>query len=173
LAGGAGYAELADKHLNEILVDVLNLLEHCPARCDRSCETCLRHYHNQHLKDRLDRHVAAQLLRYAMYDETPPEPEIIAQIARLGPLKRMLQLDGFTCRDGVNIAGVTAPLLVERDGRSLAVGLQSGLLTDAWDQHTLKSAINAGRLRGVVLNDYILRRNLPDQHQLIRGEIGL
>ena len=63
--------------------------------------------------------------------------------------------------------------LVERDGRSLAVGLQSGLLTDAWDQQTLKSAINAGRLRGAVLNDYVLRRNLPDQHQLIRGEIGL
>jgi hypothetical protein len=62
---------------------------------------------------------------------------------------------------------------VERNGRPLAVGLQSGLLTDAWDQHTLKSAINAGQLRAVILNDYILRRNLPDQHQLIRSEFGL
>jgi hypothetical protein len=173
LAGGAGYAELADRNLDEILVDVLNLLEHCPARCDRSCESCLRHYHNQHLKDRLDRHVAAQLLRYAMFDVVPPEPEVDVQIARLGPLKRMLQLDGFTCRDGVNIAAVTAPLLVEREGRSLAAGIQSGLLTEAWDQHTLKSAINAGRLRATILNDFILRRNLPDEHQLIRGEMGL
>jgi hypothetical protein len=37
----------------------------------------------------------------------------------------------------------------------------------------LTSAMNAGRLRAVVLNDYILRRNLPDQHQLIRGEMAL
>jgi hypothetical protein len=115
----------------------------------------LRHYHNQHLKDRLDRHVAAQLLRYAMFDVVPPEPEVDFQIARLGPLKRMLQLDGFTCHDGANVAGVTVPLLVERNGRSLAVGLQSGLLTDACDQHTLTSAMNAGRLRAVVLNDYM------------------
>ena len=173
LAGGAGYAELADRYLDQILVDVLDLLEHCRGRCERSCESCLRHYHNQHLKDRLDRHVAAQLLRYAMFDVVPPEPEVDFQIARLGPLKRMLQLDGFTCHDGANVAGVTVPLSVERNGRSLAVGLQSGLLTDAWDQHTLTSAMNAGRLRAVVLNDYILRRNLPDQHQLIRGEMGL
>jgi len=54
----------------------------------------------------------------------------------------------------------------------LAVGIQSGLLTEAWDQHTLKSAINARRLRGTILNDFILRRNLPDEHQLIRDEMG-
>jgi Domain of unknown function (DUF1998) len=173
LSGGAGYAELAGRYLNEILVSVLELLEHCPTSCDRSCESCLRHYHNQHLKDRLDRHVAAQLLRYAMYDEPPREPEIDLQILRLAPLKRMLELDGFSCRSKVEIAGVTVPLVVERDGRSLAIGIQSGLLTGSWQQHTLRQAINAGRLRGVILNDYILRRNLPDEHQLIRGEMGL
>src|SRR5262249_1827478 len=74
LAGGAGYAELAGRHLDEILIDVLDLLEHCPTPCDRSCESCLRHYHNQHLRERLDRHVGAQLLRYALHGEIPPEP---------------------------------------------------------------------------------------------------
>lgn len=59
LAGGAGYAELAGQYLDEILVAALKLLEECPAQCDRSCESCLRHYHNQHLRDRLDRRVGA------------------------------------------------------------------------------------------------------------------
>jgi MrfA Zn-binding domain/Helicase conserved C-terminal domain len=171
LAGGAGYAELAGRNLDQILIAVLNLLEHCPAECDRSCESCLRHYHNQHLRDRLDRHVGAQLLRYALYNETPREPELNVQIARMSPLKRLLELDGFTCRNSVNVGDIVVPLMVERGGRNLAVGVQSGLLVETWQDHSLKRLINAGRARGVVLNDYILRRNLPDEHQLIRDLI--
>lgn len=37
-----GYAELAGRNLTEILGDVQKLLEHCPSRCERSCESCLR-----------------------------------------------------------------------------------------------------------------------------------
>ena|SRR2546422_8385223 len=101
-----------------------------------------------------------------------PEPELRVQAARLSPLRRMLELDGFTCRDSTNIAGVPVPLMVERGGRSLAVGVQSGLLVENWQDHSLKRLINSGRARGTVLNDYILRRNLPDEHQLIRDTIG-
>jgi len=50
LSGGAGYAELAGRYLDDILRDVLKLLENCPAHCDRSCESCLCHYHNHRSK---------------------------------------------------------------------------------------------------------------------------
>ena len=52
------------------------------------------------------------------------------------------------------------------------VGVQSGLLVEGWQGHSLKPLIDSGRTRGIVLNDYILRRNLPDEHQLIRDTIG-
>ena len=100
LSGGAGYSELAGRHLAEILDGTLDLLENCPAHCDRSCESCLRHYHNQHLKNRLDRELGAQLLRYARFGTPPHEPEIGIQIRALGALKRLLELDGIDCQVG-------------------------------------------------------------------------
>ncbi|RWX58384.1 DUF1998 domain-containing protein, partial [Mesorhizobium sp. M4B.F.Ca.ET.089.01.1.1] len=66
LSGGAGYADLAARNIEEILQQTLALLEQCPAKCEQSCESCLRHYHNQYLKERLDRNLGAELLRYAL-----------------------------------------------------------------------------------------------------------
>jgi Domain of unknown function (DUF1998) len=169
LSGGAGYAELAGRNLTEILRDVLDLLENCPTQCDRSCESCLRHYHNQHLKDRLDRFIGAQLLRYAMTGDIPPEFSIATQASNLDGLARLLQLDGFRCTPVAELGGRTVPLLVERHGERAVVGTQSALVAADWTGHSLTPLLNGGRMRGRVLNDYILRRNLPDEHQLIRS----
>jgi len=168
LAGGAGYAELAGRHLKQILADVLDLLENCRGKCDQSCEKCLRHYHNQHLRDRLDRHIGAQLLRYVLTGQVPPEPSVEEQVNRLAPLKRMLELDGFSCRSPESVRNELVPLVAEKNGRRFAVGLQSGLLERAWKAHSLQRLIDKNAVDGKVLNDFILRRNLPDEHQLIR-----
>ena len=169
LAGGAGYAELAGQYLNDILRDVLKLLENCPAHCDRACESCLSHYHNQHLRDRLDRFVGAQLLRYAMSGEIPPEAPLPTQAANLQGLARLLELDGFQCSPLAKTNGQTVPLLVEKEGAQAALGVQSALLSANWEGHSLQRLLARGRIEGKVLNDYILRRNLPDEHQLIRS----
>lgn len=113
LAGGAGYAELAGRYLRDILDDALALLEACPAQCDRSCESCLRHYHNQHLRDRLDRHVGAALLRYALLGEPPGEQSVAVQADALLPLKRLLELDGYRCKSA-GPQGGAVPLVVQR-----------------------------------------------------------
>ncbi|MGM4902810.1 DEAD/DEAH box helicase [Tardiphaga sp. 866_E4_N2_1] len=169
LSGGAGYAELAGRNLAAILDDVLNILENCPARCDSSCESCLRHYHNQHLKDRLDRFIGAQLLRYAMTGVIPTELSIATQAENLHGLARLLQLDGFQCTPVVDVNGHTVPLLVERNGERAIVGTQSALVAADWPGHSLTPLFNEARMRGRILNDYILRRNLPDEHLLIRS----
>src|ERR1700733_13902477 len=163
---------LAGRNLTEILRDVLDLLENCPARCDRSCESCLRHYHNQHLKDRLDRFIGAQLLRYAMTGNIPSEFSIATQAGNLDGLARLLQLDGFRCPPVAEVGGQTVPLLVERNGERAVVGTQSALVATDWTGHSLTPLLNGGRMRGRVLNDYILHRNLPDEHQLLRSIPG-
>jgi uncharacterized protein DUF1998/helicase-like protein len=166
LSGGAGYAELAGEHLKDILKDTLSLLEDCPAACDRSCESCLRHYHNQHLKERLDRRTGAQLLRHALTGSVPEELPIREQASALSPLKRLLELDGFSCQSEALYAGKKVPVLVSKGGKQLALGIRSGLLDPSWNQHSL-SSLAAGK-RAVLLNEFILRRNLPDEHQLVR-----
>lgn len=165
LSGGAGYAELAGRYLDEILDSVLALLENCPAHCDRSCESCLCHYHNQHLRGRLDRFVGAQLLRYARSGEIPAEAPAPDQAANLEALARLLELDGFVCNPLVEVDGHTVPLRVTQGNKAVAVGVQSGLLATGWDGHSL-ARLRPGYARRV-LNDYILRRNLPDEHRLV------
>jgi len=132
LSGGAGYAELAGRHLDEILDNVLALLENCHAHCDRSCENCLRHYHNQHLRDRLDRFVGAQLLRYARSGKVPAEASPAAQAADLQALARLLQLDGFVCTPLAQLDSQTIPLLVTQGNNAVVVGVQSALLAANW-----------------------------------------
>jgi hypothetical protein len=168
LAGGAGYAELAGKYLHEILDDALRLLDDCRAQCERSCESCLRHYHNQHLRDRLDRSAGAELLRYALHGELPREKAFIAQARALMPLKRLLELDGYRCESTAS-GNQTVPLLVQRGNTRVAVGIKSGLLDDTWTAHSLHQHAPGDPIRVQLLNDYILRRNLPDEHQLIRA----
>ena len=167
LSGGAGYAELAGRYLAEILEDLLELLEHCPASCDRACESCLRHYHNQHLRERLDRHIAAQILRYALRGEIPQEFDVSVQTARMASLKRMLDLDGFHCETMRSIERTLVPLLVTRNGRRLFVGVQSGIVNASWLGHSLHGLAKRGE-NVRILNDFVLRRNLPDEHALIR-----
>ena len=168
LAGGAGYAELAGRYLTDILAAAHKLLDDCQGGCDRSCEICLRHYHNQHLRDRFDRHVGAQLLRYALSGTLPAEQSATAQAASLSALRRLLELDGFSCKSLCNVGGLLVPLLVEKEGKQIAIGLQSGLLDRSWDKHTLSGLARRSGVTGKILNEYILKRNLPDEHQLIR-----
>jgi len=165
LSGGAGYADLAGRNIAEILDDVQKLLEDCPSQCERSCESCLRHYHNQHLKERLDRRVAAQLLRYARFGEIPAEDTTRKQAADLAALRRLLELDGFRCTAEAGLI----PVLVEKGGKRVAVGIKSGLLDETWQGHSLQ---RGGTVPIQILNDFILRRNLPDEHQLIRERFG-
>ncbi|MGF1628541.1 MAG: DEAD/DEAH box helicase [Kiloniellaceae bacterium] len=166
LSGGAGYSELAGRYLSAILTSALDLLENCPACCDQSCESCLRHYHNQHLKSRLDRRLGAQLLRYALFGTPPQESDIATQVRALSALKRLLELDGFDCQEDHIIDGVAVPLLGTHDGKSIAIGIKPCLVDGV--PHSLDLLAKKGR-KTRVLNDYVLRQNLPDEHQLIRG----
>jgi hypothetical protein len=43
------------------------------------------------------------------------------------------------------------------------------LLATNWNGHSLRRLIDTGRVQGKIFNDYILRRNLPDEHQAIRA----
>jgi hypothetical protein len=84
------------------------------------------------------------------------------------PLKRLLELDGFRCESGES-GNQPVPLLVQRGITRVAVGIKSGLLDDTWNAHSLNQRAGSSPVLVQLLNDYILRRNLPDEHQLIRG----
>ena len=129
----------------------------------------MQHYHNQHLKERLDRKPGAELLRYSLSGEAPGEASLQTQAQALAGLRRLLELDGFACQEGARLNQVRVPLLVSKDGRQVGIGVQSGLLAENWQGHSMASLARAARASGKVLNEYVLKRNLPDEHQLVRG----
>jgi len=167
LSGGAGYSELAGRYLREVLTTTLELLENCPGHCTSSCQSCLRHYHNQHITGRLDRNLGAAILRYALFGSVPAEKSVLEQARLLAPLKRLLELDGCSCRTVETIDGIAVPLVVRRDDKEVLVGTRPGLVTTS--AHSLAETSNKRVVE--VLNEYVLRQNLPDEHQLVRSRL--
>ena len=91
---------------------------------------------------------------------------VLEQSRLLSPLKRLLELDGCACRLGDTIDGVGVPLVVRRDGKEVLVGTRPGLVTAS--AHSLA---RTSRRVVEVLNEHVLRQNLPDEHQLVRGRL--
>ena len=161
LSGGAGYAEVAARNLPDILDATLSLLEGCS--CDSSCTECLNHFHNQHLQERLDRKLGAFLLRYATRGEVPRCSTPEGQAAELSQLRASLELDGFRCSEG---GTPEAAMLVEREGRRMALGCYPGLIGRPEFVHAVRDARDVHC--HLALNEYLLRSNLPDAHQRVR-----
>lgn len=126
LAGGAGYSELAAKYFDEIAVATLEVLESCD--CDTSCTDCLDHFHNQHIKKLLDRKIAAGLLRYCLYGQTPALPRVLDQQNQLVPLAGWLSLDGFQWNYTEADTNGCQPLLIRRGGKCLHIKMYPALL---------------------------------------------
>lgn len=162
LSGGAGYAEVAAANLDDILTATLELLESC--ECDTSCTDCLNHFHNQHIQPRLDRKLAASLLRYAMYGEVPCCSSPAVQADKLSQLRASLELDGFQNSEG---GTPETPLIVGLNGRSVALGCYPGLIDRPDFRHDVCNAKNVGE--HLALNEYLLRSNLPEAHQKVRN----
>ncbi|UZE84010.1 DEAD/DEAH box helicase [Pseudomonas viciae] len=161
LSGGAGYAEIAARHIEEILQATHTLLESCD--CETSCTECLNHFHNQHLQNRLDRHLGATLLKYAVNGVVPGCASLEDQWQTLSQLRASLELDGYQCTYN-EVESV--PMLVQRKGRCLAVGCFPGLIHTPNFVHPVAAA--KGVHGHLALNEYILRSDMPGAHQRVK-----
>ncbi|MCY9665128.1 DEAD/DEAH box helicase [Paenibacillus alginolyticus] len=161
LSGGAGYAEQAGQQLRQIIQKTLDILEHCPGNCDRSCTNCLRHYKNQFWHQNLDRFLGSSLLRHMLYGENPIVKCNTKQAEDLIALKRLFVLDGFSCDNEVTQNGVIYPLVIKGKKKSLIMGTYPALFdeTDIINFHPLTS--ESCELSVYIENEYLLTRNLP------------
>lgn len=161
-SGGAGYAADAGKNLDSVLDETDAILANCPADCERSCTRCLRHYGNRFWHQHLDRTLALQLLRYGRRGEVPQPLGIDSQERQLLQLRRYLDLEGWSteARNGASI-----PLTARRPGShaQLAIGTRPALLdrNDPHFQHPLHGLDRDAKSIVVLLNDYVLPRDLP------------
>lgn len=164
-SGGAGYAADAGEQLRQVLDKTEELLRDCPARpapCERSCTKCLRHYGNRFLHSRLDRRLGLQLLRFFRAGTVPPFGAAAGQARTLRPLKRFLELEGWTTETESSGA-------LRCDGpRAMTVGVYPALLAiDAAEAaHPTAAPSDAPR---VLLPDYVVEHDLPSAYQRATG----
>jgi len=167
-SGGAGYSEMAARYIEDIIGDAIELLEHCKGDCTRSCQECLRHYHNQHFQHRLDRRLGAQFLRYAFRGTVPARVESEKQADELAALARYLELEGRQCKLRASANGTVIPLTVSDGDTTLAVGTYPGLVQETsvpaqpWESEARRSGMQPLRI-----NEYQLALNLPAAHRMI------
>lgn len=161
LAGGGGYAEQAGEELDGVLGEMRRRLSEC--KCDTSCQTCLRHYGNRIHHERLDRHLALQLLDYVLEGRLPSTADLDLQVRALAPLQRMLELQGISAALDVMHHGVRVPLLVKTGGGALAVGSYPGLLDEDAEEftHPVHALDGVPKTDVCRVNEYQLTRNLP------------
>ena len=94
LSSGAGYSSRIAECLEDLLIEVRATLESCD--CQSACYNCIKHYQNQYLQDRLDRHAAKQLLDWCILGALPssPSPHEIDQY--FASIDRLLREDAIT-----------------------------------------------------------------------------
>ncbi|WP_434108398.1 DEAD/DEAH box helicase [Paraburkholderia caffeinilytica] len=164
LSGGAGYAELAAKYFDEIARETLTLLEGCT--CDTSCTECLDHFHNQHLKGKLDRRLAASLLRYGVVGALPESEPADVQAALLHALASSLRLDTIDCSFGESTKGRVIPLTATLGSKRLLINLFPSLL--AASDVDLECGPDESSYQ---LTELTLRSDLPAVHAEIRRRL--
>jgi Lhr-like helicase len=174
LSGGAGYSEQAGREIEAVLTTLEQVLGHCPAGCDTSCQGCLRHYANRYFHTQLDRRLGLALLYYLRDGRTPLVDDLAAQSQRLEPLRDLLILDGYQAATNVRHEGHQVPLLVTRKGRHVATGCYVGLVSDQSEEfkHPLDSIRGKPKTDVCLINDYRLTRNLPAAYAQVRDLIG-
>jgi hypothetical protein len=164
LSGGAGYATQVGQHIERLLKETQNILADCPDQCERSCYRCLRTYQNRMLHHRLDRQLAGTLLKSIVSGLASEAFSVARQIEELQMLQHYFELNGAICQQSVVIQGVTVPLQVKAQGKTLLLGAYPVQQDLQVNKHPL-SALSGTQVQ--CFNDYELAHNLPQIAQTL------
>lgn len=72
LSSGAGYSSMLANRVDDLIEETYTVLS-CKNNCDTACHDCLKHFWNQRVQNKLDRHSAVQLLNWSK-SKIVPEP---------------------------------------------------------------------------------------------------
>lgn len=180
LPGGAGFVRRVGNVGLDVFRKALDILEHCPESCDRSCYRCLRSYKNKFEHDLLDRKVGASLLRF-LIDGTYPALDSGRLIASTDLLYEDLARQrignvNFERNWDMTVPGlgiVTAPIYARRtDGSEFVIGLHGPLTPDDPPDEGLRNLKEfCPSVRVILCDELVVRRNLPRATSDLLSEI--
>lgn len=180
LPGGAGFSRRAGELGLTVFEDALDILEHCPNNCDRSCYRCLRSYKNKFEHHLLDRHIGLSLLRFVLTGDTPSLEKARLESSTDTLFEDLIRqgLEGVTiernqCVDVPGFGEVNAPIrIVTSEQESFIVALHSPLTPDHTESELDDLAQFGVGTPVVVIDEFLVRRNLPKATELILEQIA-
>jgi ATP-dependent helicase YprA (DUF1998 family) len=179
LPGGAGFASQLVERGEELFERALRLVRKCPEDCDASCYRCLRSFKNKFEHGLLDRHVGAELLEYLLRGKLPEfDVQRLLQSTALLHADLVRQTEGHTSflpQAAVNVEGgqIEVPILaVSSDGTRYAIALSRPLTPNEVADPAIERLRNQSGLSLVVVNELLVRGNLPAATREIRQRIG-
>ena len=178
LAGGAGFARRV-KDLGPDLFDTaIDLLEGCPAHCERSCYRCLRSFGNRFEHNLLDRHLGASLLRYLVRGQEPTlDPARVDQAADLlfEDLARQkltgTEIERNAQIDVPGIGPLTAPILARSGTQEVIIGIHGPLTPGQASDASLQAAMDRG-IPVILADEIVVSNNLPRASAAVISEIN-
>ena len=174
LPGGAGFSTQLTESPLELFQTALDLLTSCEEGCDASCYRCLRSFKNKFEHRLLDRHVGAQLLRYLIDGQlgefSPSRLSSSAALLRNDLERQSADATRFDMDALLQLHGTTvaAPILATtRDGRRFVIALSAPLTPHHPADSSIAVLGSSGELPVIVVNELIVRGNLPAATQRI------
>lgn len=164
LPGGAGYSRLVAKSGRALLDAALERLERCQGNCDSSCYRCLRTFRNRPDHPQIDRHVGAALLGYLIHGAVPP-----FNPARMASAQDLLLRDLQRSAEGWTLTSAPDSYVEARRGTEER-RIRIGHPLEVPDGHDITTT---NRGEELVLNELLVRRNLPKAALRVREFLGI
>lgn len=92
LSSGAGYSSMLAGRISDLMNETYKILQ-CSKNCATACHDCLKHYWNQRVHNKLDRHLAEQLLDWSKTKKLATPIEYKEQVRLILGIKENALLD--------------------------------------------------------------------------------
>lgn len=156
LSSGAGYSSMLTDKIPELVEETYKVLQ-CKNNCASACHDCLKHYWNQRVHNRLDRHAAKQLLDWCAKEHLAPEITYNKQLKIIAGIKETALLDA----DFV-IKSSAEKVWIEKNGRRVELYVYPAMWTKK-NMHIPKGSI--------AISDKMLLSAMPYAYSKIRDGI--
>ena len=156
LSSGAGYSSMLTDKIPELVQETYKVLQ-CKTNCTTACHDCLKHYWNQRVHNRLDRHAAKQLLDWCTAEQLPTEIPFDKQLRIVSGIKETALLDA----DFV-IKSSTEKMWIEKGNKKVGLYIYPAM----WTKN------NSNIPRGcIAISDKMILSAMPYAYSKIRDGI--
>lgn len=156
LSSGAGYSSMLTDKIPELVQETYKVLQ-CKNNCTTACHDCLKHYWNQRVHNRLDRHAAKQLLDWCTEEQLPTEIPFDKQLKIVAGIKETALLDA----DFV-IKSSAEKMWIEKENKKVGLYIYPAMWTKS----------NSNIPRGcIAISDKMILSAMPYAYSKIRDGI--